>query len=385
MNVALGVLGALLLLATANSVIRTLVVPRVASSAISNMVAMGTLGVFRLVGRRFRSYPMRDRLLALAGPTTLLGLLVVWLGLFWLSYGLLMQTTEDMDIGTALRESGSSLFTLGYATNERAQLAALDFFAAATGPIIIGLMIGYLPTLYGSFNRREVEVTQLSWQAGEPNWGPELLARQVIYEMLDELPELWRTWAGWAADVSESHTTYSLLITIRSSRPKRNWALALLAVMDAAALQLALMPQLPQGRARIMLREGMQCLRSLNSALDVHVFAFRESVFEHQPSTQTVTLSRVEFDRGVQRLRAAGAPITVSDDAAWEVFIEWRSHYEAWAYQVCESVDAIPAWWSGERCPPTAAVPTPELKSIVAMGPAEARVRREPDSGSPRA
>lgn len=315
-NTVLGLVGFMLLLATANSVIRTLVVPRVASSAISNLVAMGTLGVFRLVARTFHAYRMRDRLLALAGPTTLLGLLVVWLGLFWMSYGLLMQTTEGMDIGTALRESGSSLFTLGYATNERAQLAALDFFAAATGPIVIGLMIGYLPTLYGSFNRREVEVTQLSWQAGEPNWGPELLARQVIYDMLEELPDLWRTRAGWAADISESHTTYSLLITIRSSRPKRNWALALLAVMDAAALQLALMPQLPQGRARIMLREGIQCLRSLTSALDVKVFAFRETVIERQPATQEVTLSRAEFDRGVQRLRAAGAPITVSDDAA---------------------------------------------------------------------
>ena len=63
------------------------------------------------------------------------------------------------------------------------------------------------------------------------------------------------------------------------------------------------------------------------------------------------------------------------------MFKEWRSRYEAWAYQVCESVDAIPARWSGERCPATPVVPTPELTSIVAMGPAEARVRRAPESG----
>ena len=46
-----------------------------------------------------------------------------------------------------MREAGSSLFTLGYATNDRANLTALDFLAASTGPITIGLLIGYLPTL----------------------------------------------------------------------------------------------------------------------------------------------------------------------------------------------------------------------------------------------
>lgn len=385
-NIVVGLLGIALLLATVNSVIRTLVVPRVASSRISAMVTIGTLWVFTAVARRLRTYRRRDSLLAFAGPLILIGLLVVWLALYWLSYALIMQMIEDMSFAVAVREAGSSLFTLGYATQDRAQLMFLDFFAAATGPITIGLMIGYLPTLYSSFSRREVEVTKLSWLAGEPNWGPELIARQATLDTLDELPDIWREWAGWAADVSESHTTYPILVTVRSTRRNRNWAVALLAVMDAAALQLALMPDLPQGKARMLLREGIQCLRALEVVLLADALHLQEIHREHHSSERPVTLSRAEFDRGVQRIREAGAPITVDGDAAWDVFQLWRMRYEDWSYALCKSIDAVPTWWSGPRTPNTEPLPTPELGPLVAMGPIESRVRsrNNPRDGAPK-
>lgn len=37
--------------------------------------------------------------------------------------------------------------------------------AAASGPLVIALQIAYLPTLYGAYNRREVEVTLLKSRA----------------------------------------------------------------------------------------------------------------------------------------------------------------------------------------------------------------------------
>ena len=42
---------------------------------------------------------------------------------------------------------------------------------------MVALQIGYLPTLYSAFNRREVEVALLASRAGSPPWGPEILAR----------------------------------------------------------------------------------------------------------------------------------------------------------------------------------------------------------------
>lgn len=117
LNLVLGLLGLLLLLATVNSLIRTLVVPRVTSSRIAAMVTIGTLWVFTTIARRMRSYRRRDALLAFVGPLILIGLLITWLGLFWLSYALLMQMANGLAFTVALREAGSSLFTLGYATS----------------------------------------------------------------------------------------------------------------------------------------------------------------------------------------------------------------------------------------------------------------------------
>jgi hypothetical protein len=99
-----------------------------------------------------------------------------------------------------------------------------------------------------------------------------------------------------------------------------------------------------------------------------------------------VTLTRSEFDHGVQRIREAGAPITVDGDEAWDVFQLWRMRYEDWAYALCQSINAVPTWWSGPRTPDTAPLSTPELGPMVAMGPIESRVRsrKMPRDGAPK-
>ena len=73
-------------------------------------------------------------------------------------------------------------------------------------------------------------------RAGEPNWGPELLARHAMVGMVPQLYDLWPLWERWAAEVGESHTNFPVLIQMRSARPNRNWLVALLCVMDAAAI-----------------------------------------------------------------------------------------------------------------------------------------------------
>lgn len=59
---------------------------------------------------------------------------------------------------------------------------------------------------------------------------------------LDTLPDLYARWERWAADVTESHTAYLPLAWFRSPRPLSSWVTALLAVLDSAALFLALSP-----------------------------------------------------------------------------------------------------------------------------------------------
>ena len=182
------------------------------------------------VADRSSSFAFRDRVLTWPAPLTLLVLLITWLLLFLVGYGLLVFAVSDLGLRAALREAGSSLFTLGFASTDRNQLTAIDFAAALTGPIIIGLQVGYLPALYSAYNRREAEVTLLDSRAGEPNWGPEILARHAAISSLANLDELFRGWERWAADVSESHSNYPVLIFFRSQKVTRNWLVGLLSV-----------------------------------------------------------------------------------------------------------------------------------------------------------
>ena len=149
---------------------------------------------------------------------------------------------------SAFIDAGSSLFTLGFAVPAGAVPAVIVFLAAATGLVIVTLQIAYLPTLYSAFNRRETEVALLNARGGFPSWGPELLARTHYalgsgMSTLDTMPALYAQWERWASDVAESHTTYLGLVRFRSPQPLSSWVTSLLAVLDSAALFLALSPE----------------------------------------------------------------------------------------------------------------------------------------------
>jgi hypothetical protein len=70
-----------------------------------------------------------------------------------------------------MRMSGSSLFTLGFATPDGAVSYGIVFVAAISGIAVIALMIGYMPTLYAAYNRRETLVTMLEALSGTPPSG----------------------------------------------------------------------------------------------------------------------------------------------------------------------------------------------------------------------
>ena len=87
----------------------------------------------------------------------------------------------------ALREAGSSLFTLGFAFRSGAEPSAAEFLAAASGLIIVALQIADLPTLYAAYNRRETVISLLGPRAGRRAWGPELLARARMVHGVEQL------------------------------------------------------------------------------------------------------------------------------------------------------------------------------------------------------
>ncbi|MET8581475.1 hypothetical protein ABZX39_11350 [Streptomyces collinus] len=336
-----GGLGAVVLVLVFGSILRTLVVPRGLYSALVFRLWWLLRRVLRLTAPR-GGYDAIDRVQTWLAPLMLIGMLATWLGGALLGYGLLLYALSPLSWATAFREAGSSLFTLGFASGARLKLSVLDFVAAATGPVLIALQIAYLPTLYGAYNRRELEVTLLQARAGEPAWGPEILARQWLVDTETALPQLYREWERLASDMGESHSTYPILLTFRSPRPHRSWLVGLVAVMDAAALQLALDPRQAPPEARLVLRAGFSALRDIARALRVP--------FEPDPSPGSpILLTFAEFDEAVAMMTEAGFRAERGTREAWPHFRGWRVNYEAVAYELCRRCDAVPALWTGPR------------------------------------
>ena len=361
------VVGGLLVLTAWTSVTGTLIVSRSVSGWLTRWVDWIVNGAFGLAdgaitkykrhhrrlatqpeGLAVAEYKRRDRLLATQPAAILLTQLAAWLGISYAGFALLLWPFATRGVASAFTDAGSSLFTLGFAEPAGAVPAAIVFLASATGLVIVTLQIAYLPTLYSAFNRRETEVALLNARAGVPSWGPELLARTHYalgsgMSTLGTMPDLYAQWERWAADIAESHTTYLPLVRFRSPGPLSSWVTGLLAVLDSAALFLALAPgAAPVVPARLCLRGGFLCFNRIARAMGIQV--------PEEPDPEgRISLTYEEFLAAVTRMREVGFPIERDPAEAWPDFAGWRINYEQAAYAVAAAVDAVPALWSGPR------------------------------------
>src|SRR6516164_4336733 len=334
--------GIVLLLATASSAIKTLLIPRAARTLLGSALGWLVWGAFRKVGARVEDLRQRERILASSGPAWLIALLVCWLFCLLLGFALLLWPLNYHTFPLALEEAGSSLFTLGFVRPYGAGPVGVVFLAGASGLALVALFIAYLPTLYTAFNRREIAVTTLEALAGSPPWGPELLARQALIGDVAYLPKVYERWTEWAADIAESHTNYRTLAFFRSPDPQTSWLLGLLAVLDAAALHLALNPGTAPAEARPLLRVGYITMRKVARNLGL-------PVTDDPHPDDPIVLTRAEFDSALDRMHRAGWVFERDPDDAWPHFHGWRVNYEAAAYALARFLDLPPALWSGPR------------------------------------
>jgi hypothetical protein len=354
-RVVFAVIGGLLVLTSVSSVTGTLIVSRSVSSRLTRWVDRGVDWGYRLAVARAADFRRRDRLLATQAAAILLVQLAVWLVVVYVGFALLLWPFTTRGVVSAFVDAGSSLFTLGFAVPAGAVPAVIVFLAAAAGLVIITLQIAYLPTLYAEFNRRETEVALLNARAGVPSWGPELLAR-THYALgsgtstLDTMPDLYAAWERWAADVTESHTTYLPLVRFRSPTPLSSWVTALLAVLDSAALFLALSPETaPVVPARLCLRSGFLCFNRIGRAMGF-------DIPEEADPDAGISLTYAEFLDAVARMSEVGFPVQRTPEQAWPEFVGWRVNYERAAFAVAGAVYAVPALWSGPRHPAAAPI-----------------------------
>ena len=343
-------IGLLIVGATAASVVVALVLPRSAGQRLSLSVNRAVRLGFIMLSRLTSRYETKDAILAPTGPAALLVQLGTFLGLFVIGYGLMLWPWSG-SLTLGLREAGLSLFSIGTAHVGGPTNDTLVGLVAGTAAITIALQIAYLPAIYSAFNRREALVALMESRAGTPAWGPEVLMRHQLVGIVDALTEFYAEWEQWAAEVSESHTTYPVLLLFRSPQAWYSWVLSLLAVLDAAAMHLALSPTTAPSQARLCLRMGFSAFRRIASSLH---WRFDADPLPDAP----LDLSYEEFSAAVDLLVAKSFPVERGAEEAWPHFRGWRVNYESLAYRLADRVVAPPAPWSGGRKHlPGAAVP----------------------------
>jgi len=347
-RVVAAVVGGLLVITAARSMIATIIVPRPAASWLTRSVDWLVDRAFQLATAPVKDFKRRDRVLAGQAPAVLLVQLIAWLGIYFIGFSLLLWPFLHEGITTAFTTAGPALWFIGNSEVSGAGERAIQDIASFTGLVTITLPIAYLPPLYSAFNRRETDIALLNARAGVPSWGPELLAR-THYALgsgsstIDTLPDLYAQWERFAADITESHTTYLPLVRFRSPRPLSSWVTAVLAVLDSAALYLSLSPEAaPAVPARLCLRSGFVCLTEIAAAM-------RLQVHESPGPDPQISLTYEDFEEAVARMQKVDFPIERKAKEAWPDFVGWRVNYEQAAYAIAFAIDAVPAFWSGPR------------------------------------
>jgi len=221
----------------------------------------------RLVGLR-KTAKDRENLLSAYGPLAVFLLLGAWVTLLvvgfallqWANGSALSTTGEKPTFWVDLYFSATTFLTLGLGdvTPRPLGLArGLTAVEAVGGFGVLALVIGYVPALYGALARREVAVSMLDERAGSPPSAGELLRRYAEDDAWDALDAYLRDWETWAAELMESHLSYPLLAYFRSQHDNQSWLAALTTILDACALVLAGLPDLPRHRRQARLTYAM--------------------------------------------------------------------------------------------------------------------------------
>jgi hypothetical protein len=201
---------------------------------------------------------------------SLLGLLVIWVLLLLLGWGLVWWVLADRLSGVhsyldAVYFAGVGFFTVGFGdvvpVGDVARLLAL--VQAFMGLTTVALVIGYLPTLFGAYSRREVQLLTLDDLTDERTSPTGLIEVWYAGGGLDGLAAAFADWERWCAEVFDSHTAYPMLAFFRSRQPGQHWLTALGVVTDAASICLAAIRGARKGPALRLHRRATGLLRTV--------------------------------------------------------------------------------------------------------------------------
>jgi hypothetical protein len=308
---------------------------------------------WRNIARRIRTVSRQQNFLGYFGPLSLILLLGFWasgliFGFALVQYGIgghEQLNKEPLTFGKIIYHSGETFFTLGYGdilpTSGGAR--ALSVIEAGMGFAFLGVVIGYIPVVYASFSRREIQISMLDSRAGSPPSATELLVRLagrsddpgVDQKVLDEVLREWERWAG---ELLESHISYPVLSFFRSQHSNQSWLGALTTMLDVTSLVLTGIEGVHPGQAKLTFAMARHAAVDLAQVVNAR---YDSGAADRLPDTELLALRQALATAGL-RLR--------SDEYAGDKLAKLRSMYEPYVHSTARNLMlTLPPWRFAEK------------------------------------
>jgi hypothetical protein len=308
---------------------------------------------WRKIAARIETLSRQQSFLGYFGPLSLILLLAFWAAGLIFSFALLQYGiggheqlgSEPITFARILYHSGETFFTLGYGdiVPITAGARALSVFEAGMGFAFLGVVIGYLPVVYGSFSRREIQISMLDARAGSPPTASELLVRlagRSENPTIDQvvLDEVLRDWERWAGELLESHISYPALSFFRSQHSNQSWLGALTVMLDVTSLVMTGIEGIHPGQAKLTFAMARHAAVDLAQVVNAR----------YDPNV-TERLTDADFDMLRETLAAAGLKLRAGDEARQKLN-KLRSMYEAYVHSMGRNLMmTLPPWRHPEK------------------------------------
>jgi hypothetical protein len=303
---------------------------------------------WRGVARRIETASRQQNFLGYFGPLSLILLLGFWASGLIFGFALMQLGlggheqlgSEPITFGRILYQSGQTFFTLGYGDILPVSGAAraLAVFEAGMGFAFLGVVIGYIPVVYASFSRREIQISMLDARAGSPPSAVELLVRLagrsedpgVDQRVLDEV---LRDWERWAAELLESQISYPVLTFFRSQHSNQSWVGALTTMLDVTSLVLTGIEGVHPGQAKLTFAMARHAAVDLAQVVNAR---YDPQAGERLPEEDLPALREALGKSGL-RLR--------NDEYAQDKLTKLRSMYEPYVHSTARNLMlTLPPW-----------------------------------------
>jgi Ion channel len=338
-------LSAYLIAAVLWDAFETVVLPRSVARRLrlTRVYFRATWNPWRCIARRIRGERVRERFLAIYGPLSLLGLMVVWALALLVGFAGLQWSTGSRvgpgRVGAPFLEdlyfSGTTFFTLGLGDVQPEGAAArlITVAESGTGFGFLAMVIAYLPVVYQSFSRREARLTLLDAWAGSPPAAAEVLRRLASRKGLGALDPFFKDWEYWCSELLESHISYPAVAYFRSQHQRQSWVSALTTILDLSALVDVGLEGVPTWQAHVTFAIARHAAVDLTQVFRLAPQAGPDRL----PDADLEAIRRQLEDVG---LRPARSPET---DAR---LVELRRSYDPYVRALAEwLVMPMPPWW----------------------------------------